>query len=158
MNTFTRAFVMVPFALSLSVCLTEATEPPLSDVQQKEVEAIVKATHDEVAATQKMLLYRVNHEVLASEARSFAATVEWGKAASKPGGYYLKGDDIALPTSIRVLKPSSVRVFDDRVEIEFGGALFYQGLRIFREANSGTGTKKLGKGVWFYSQEDKIFE
>ena len=50
-------------------------------------------------------------------------------------------------------KASAIRVLDNRVELEFGGTFLHFGICAFRVGNEGYGVKKLGDGVWYYSED-----
>ena len=132
--------------------------PPLTDKEKKEVNELLSGMHQLFAASQKKLLYETDHSKLASDARAFAAQHDWGAAAPHQTGQAYAADDPTLPPSILALKPSSVRLFGDRIEIECGGALHHHGISVFRQPTGGHGTKDLGNGVWYYSEGDRIFD
>jgi hypothetical protein len=132
--------------------------PPQTDTEKKQVNEFLGGMHQVFAASQKKLLYETDHAKLASDARVFAAQHGWGASAPQQTGQVYTGDDPALPPSIRALKPSSVRLFGDRIEIECGGALHHHGISVFRQPIGGHGTKDLGNGVWYYSEGDRMFD
>src|ERR1022692_4495579 len=66
--------------------------PPLTETEKKEVNDLLKGMHDTFAASQKMLLYQIDHERLAAEARTFAATNGWGRSAPNQTGQAYTGE------------------------------------------------------------------
>ena len=136
--------------------LAAGRTPRLTDAEKKRVNDFLTGMHDVLAASQKTLLYETDHVKLAVEVRTFAAKHEWARSAPK-GGQVYTGKDSALPASVRALKPSSVRVLEDRVEIECGGALHHHGISVFRQLSGGHGTRDLGDGVWYYSEGNRMF-
>lgn len=109
-----------------------------------------------IKAEQKQILYGLDHEIVAKELRKFGAETRWGKPTSANRFDYYKGDDPALPVVLRGLGPSAIRVYDDRVEFECGGAFLNFGLIAYRNGIEGTGTKKLGQGIWYFSQNGYV--
>jgi hypothetical protein len=105
---------------------------------------------------EREILYQLDHEAVASELRHFALGQRWSKVKNGSKFDFFYGTDAAIPHSLQPVKPSSVRVFDDRIELEFGGAFLHFGIRVFPEGVDGFGTKKLGKGIWFYSQDGRV--
>jgi hypothetical protein len=145
---------MLFFSLTV-ICHTEDRR----EMSGAEINKTVKLVHDENEMKQRFLLYYINHDVLAAEARKLATAVRWGKSQPETKENYFSGDDLVrLPPGIVILKPSSVRVFNDRVEMEFGGALYYYEISIFRNGEAGHGTKQLAPNVWFTSQDNKVPE
>ena len=158
MRSLTLVVCTLSFWLTLNAGAQQPT-PPLTADEESRVNDALQGMHDAAAGVQRMLLFHVAHDVLAAEARAFAETIGWGRSASgESGGQRFEGDDPRLPASIRVLHPSSLRVWQDRMEIEFGGALHHQGISVFRNATGGKGTKELAKGVWYYSEGDRMFD
>lgn len=155
--------LIVLLGLSFGAVVASQSQTPslsLTKEQKNRVNEALQGLHDAAATTQQMLLYHIDHQLLASEARAFATGRDWGSGHVVLGtpGQTFTGDDTALPLSIRILQPSSVFLRPDRIEIEFGGALHHQGISVFRGGNVGEGTKKLDEGVWYYSEGDKIFD
>jgi hypothetical protein len=104
---------------------------------------------------ERQLLYNVNHEVLASELRKFANDQRWSKpVANSDSDCFNKSDPI--PASLRILNPSQICVFDDRVEYDCGGSFLGFGIAVFREGIPGHGTKNLGEGIWFYAEDGHV--
>ena len=124
------------------------------------MDADIKGLHEVAVTTERMLLYYVAHDVLAAEARNFAESRGWGRNATgqPPGREWMRGDDSALPASIRVLKPSSVQIWRDHIYIGFGGALHHLGISVFRGDSVGEGTKELAKGVWYSAEGNRTVE
>src|SRR2546425_8578405 len=100
------------------------------------------------------LLYDTDHAALAQVMREFASERQWSSGQRPRSSFgdfvYFAGDDLSLPPALRLLKPSSVRIFEDRIECEFGGPFLHFGVATFRPGISGHGTKHLGEGIWFY--------
>ncbi|SRR5579884_4200416 len=104
---------------------------------------------------ERQLLYNVNHAVLASELRSFANEKRWSKPVTgSDSDCFHKSDPI--PPSLKVLDPSQICVFDDRVEYDCGGPFLSFGIVVFRQGLAGHGTKNLGNGIWFYAEDGRI--
>jgi hypothetical protein len=104
---------------------------------------------------ERELLYNINHEVLASELRSFANQKRWSKTVpSADSDCFHKSDP--LPASLLILNPSQICVFDDRVEYDCGGPFLSFGIAVFRKGIPGHGTKKLGEGIWFYAEDGRV--
>jgi hypothetical protein len=109
-----------------------------------------------ISDSERPLLYHVNHLTLAAELRRFAADQRWKNSISSSDPQSFDPADPAIPPSLRVLKPSLITIYDDRIEYDFGSALFDFGIVVFKEGIPGTGTKQLGDGIWFYSQDGQI--
>jgi hypothetical protein len=133
-------------------------DTPLAEAEQKQVDEGVKILYMLSVTTQNMLLHVIDHDLVGAEARKFAQANGWGGSAVPSEGRHFAGDDAALPAAIRVLHPSSVYIFADRVELQFGGALDPQGMTVFRKTTGGEGTRDLGNGVWYHSYEDRLRE
>ena len=104
---------------------------------------------------QRQLIYEIDHATLAAEARAFA-----DQRRSRPGfvdsePQILWWGDPDIPASLRVLKPTSIGIFQNRIQLEFGGPPLHYGIVIFNTDLEGGGTKKLAKGVWFYSENGR---
>jgi hypothetical protein len=122
--------------------------------------AFVLGLRHAITQGEQALLYQTDHKVLAQVMREFASERQWSSGhppRSTFGDFiFFYGEDSSLPLALRVLKPSSVRVFDDRVECEFGGAFLHFGIAAFRPGLAGHGTKKLGDGIWFYAEDGRV--
>lgn len=94
----------------------------------------------------RLLLYEIDHAVLAQTLRQFAEQQQWTDRD-------FKADDPELPASLRILKPSSVYIRNDHILIDFGGPFDAMDIRAFKPGIEGYGTKKLGEGLWFYSRD-----
>jgi hypothetical protein len=127
-----------------------------TDKERDRVNEFLKGMHEICTATEKKLLYEVDHEAIAKEARLLGTSVDWAQTAPNKRIFFQE-DLTSLPPAIRALKPSSVIVFPDRVHIELGGALQHQGLTVFREPKGGTGTVEVGKGMWYTSDDNRRF-
>lgn len=122
--------------------------------------AFTIALSREIHQREHALLYQTDHALVASAMREFATDRRWSHAQPPPSPgedpWMYLGDNPLLPPAVRVLKPSSVFLFEDYVELEFGGALMHFGIRTFRPGLPGYGTKRLGEGVWFYSENGTV--
>ena len=109
---------------------------------------------------ERTLLYETDHAVIANVMRDFATERRWSSDQPMSGAghdpWMILGSDPSLPPAVRVLKPSSVFLFQDYVELEFGGALMHFGIRTFRPGLPGHGTKWLAEGVWFYAEDGRV--
>jgi hypothetical protein len=129
----------------------------ITDKERDRVNEFLKGMHEICAATEKKLLYEVDHEAIAKEARLFAASVNWARTTPDQRIFLRDGDLTAVPAMTSSLKPSSVIISPDSVHIELGGPLQHQGLTVFREAKGGTGTVEVGKGIWYTSDDNRRF-
>jgi hypothetical protein len=105
---------------------------------------------------ERPLLYHLNHEALAAELRRFATEMRWGRPVKHSEPESFDPNDLIMPPALRILKPSAIIIYDDRIEYDFGSALFDFGIAMFKEGVPGTGTKKLGDGIWFYSTDGRV--
>jgi hypothetical protein len=109
-----------------------------------------------IDAKQASLIYRIDHGALASCAR---ASVWPADTAVDPlaVGLYNKGD-ARVPDALWIAKASRILVAEDRVRMEYGGALLHYGIAIFPKGQIGEGTRMLADGVWFYSDNGRYPE
>lgn len=105
---------------------------------------------------EKQLLYDIDHTALASELRKFASEKRWRQTEANAEPEILWPNNKAVPASVRLLKPTSVAIFDDRIVLERGGPMLHFGIVVFRDGIVGEGLKELGPGVWFYADNNKI--
>ena len=115
------------------------------------------ASRDETAR-ERILLYKVDHQALATLLRDYATQQRWGLAHPPPDETDFRKipPPPALPPELQILKPSTVRLDDDQIDLEFGGPFLHFGISVFRPGLPGTGTKKLGEGLWFYADNDRV--
>jgi hypothetical protein len=100
--------------------------------------------------------YRALHldaGAVGSEMRRFAHEARWDRTPSERPVTYISRDSAAFPATLKHTKASAIRIMDDRVELEFGGTFLHFGIAAFREGNEGYGVKKLGDGIWYYSED-----
>jgi hypothetical protein len=104
-----------------------------------------------VKAEQVWILYHVDHQILAAEARKF------GKEQRSLGVSLetLEADDPKVPAALAILKPRRVEICDGFVRFEFGGFFLHYGIDVYDEGLEGPGTKNLAEGVWFYSENGR---
>lgn len=112
--------------------------------------------HHQIGEKERQLLYGINHKVFASELRDFAKAHRWSFPRQAEGFDYFRATDPDVPPELRALDPSVIRVFDDRIEFECGGAFLSFGIVAFREGLHGSGTKEVGDGVWFYAEDGVV--
>jgi hypothetical protein len=95
----------------------------------------------------RFLCYEIDHAIVAQTLRSFAEEQKWAETV-------FDKDDIRIPTTLRVIKPSAIFIHPDYIALDFGGPFFAMDIRAFRPGIAGDGTKKLADGLWFYSEDD----
>jgi len=106
-----------------------------------------------VTEQEREIIYRIDHDALAGELRTlFRDQTRQGNIRG-PIPRVIPGGDPAIPTCLRILKPSGIAVFSDHIELVFGGLMLHFGIAVFPENVEGRGTKRLGKGIWFYSED-----
>ena len=95
---------------------------------------------------ERYVLYQMDHAAVAAELRELAQQRGWDR-------FDMSTSDPSFPRALRPLKPGGIWAFQDYIELEFGGAFGDIGLRAFRPGLAGSGTRNLGDGIWFYSQD-----
>jgi hypothetical protein len=112
--------------------------------------------HQYTRNKERQLLYELNHQAFAIELRRFADDRRWSQSHihSSIDSYHIS--DPAVPEVLRAFNPSVIRVYDDRIEFECGSAFLSFGIAVFRDSLEGSGTKKLGEGIWFYSENGSV--
>jgi hypothetical protein len=110
--------------------------------------------HSQNTAKERQLLYEIDHSVFASMVRQFAANHGWDQYPVPP--LHFTNNDPAVPVALRGLGFSIVNIYDDRVDVDFGGAFLSFGISVFREGAVGYGTKELGDGIWFYAEDGRV--
>jgi hypothetical protein len=122
--------------------------------------AFVIALRHSINQRERGLLYQTDHAALAQIMREFATDRQWASGQPTKSEFdplaAFRASDESLPPALRVLKPSGILIFDDRIELEFGGAFLHFGIRAFRPGLPGNGTKRLGDGIWFYSEDGYV--
>jgi len=98
---------------------------------------------------ERFLLYDIDHASLAQALRELADQRKWQRAD-------LSASDPSIPAALKILKPSAIWIFEDRIELDFGGAFLSFGFRAFPHGVEGYGTKRLGDGFWFYSEDGRV--
>jgi len=111
--------------------------------------------HRLVVERERHLLYDIDHKALAAELRKFANEQRWSRRIRNADPDAFGTSNPATPTSLRILKPSAIWIFDDRIQFDCGGTFFDFGIVVFPEGTEGTGAKKLADGVWFYSENGR---
>ncbi|MFZ1219438.1 MAG: hypothetical protein WAO00_09100 [Chthoniobacterales bacterium] len=135
----------------------EESRAKMTDKESSRVNDFLKGMHELCAAKEKKLLYEVDHEAIAREARLFAASLNWARTSPNQRVSFRDDELTKVPAIIRSLKPTSVIVSPESVHIELGGGLQHQGLTVFREAKGGSGTVEVGRGVWYMSENNRRF-
>ena len=105
---------------------------------------------------EKHILYDVDHTELASQLREFATKLRWSHNEKKGEPDIVWANDPRIPQNLKLLDPTSIAVFDDRIILECGGGLFHFGVVAFRPGIEGSGTKKLGVGLWFFAEDGRV--
>ncbi len=95
---------------------------------------------------ERFILYNTDHVALGRVLRQFADQQKWARED-------FSADNPLVPEALRVLKPSAIWMFEDYVELEFGGPFDDIGFRVFRPGLKGYGTKELGDGLWLYTED-----
>jgi hypothetical protein len=98
---------------------------------------------------ERFLLTEVDHKLIAQVLREFAQKRGWTRLDLSAG-------DPNVPKELQVLKPSAVWLYEDHVELDFGGAFLSFGFRVFKPGIAGYGTKKIDEGFWFYSDDNRV--
>jgi hypothetical protein len=142
--------VIILFGL-VSLCPT----PLMSQKPDKEIDPDVRLLQDAITQKQKMILYETDHFVLARELRNFGEQMRQTVKFPENGGVTIFSDEPSIPPSLKILKPTSLRVLTDRVEMEFGGAFLHFGVVAFVQG-AGDGEKQLAEGMWFYSENKRV--
>lgn len=102
------------------------------------------------------ILHGVDHKKIAEELRMFAHQHRWDlPATDRPAVTIVWSESVTFPERLKALKASSIQISDECVKLEFGGTPLHYGIAVFREGNRGSGVKKLGDGVWFYSEDGR---
>jgi hypothetical protein len=107
-------------------------------------------------AKERRILYDYDHRLLAEQLRRFAWEKKWNSLSHESGELTFYGSDSSLPVVLKGLGPSKIRVGDDRVDFDCGGPGLTYGISVFREGVAGTGTKRLGEGIWFYAEDNVV--
>jgi hypothetical protein len=115
-----------------------------------------RAIHSSNEAVKRQILYHVDHAALATEMRKFAEQQRLEKPITSVAPLWIRDSDPDFPSSLKILKCSSVIVFPDRVRLEFGGPFLHFGIFVFDRGHPGEGTKRLADGVWFYSEDGRV--
>lgn len=89
-----------------------------------------------------------------AEMRKFARETRWEQPHVVAPVTSVRHNAPNFPKKLRRTRASTIRVRDDRVELEFGGVLLHYGIVVFRDGD-GHGLKRLAEGVWFYSEDGK---
>jgi hypothetical protein len=105
---------------------------------------------------ERRLLYNTDHAALAVELRNFGDQQRWQRSESNAEPQIMWPDDNSLPECLRILRPTSVAIFDDRIIFERGGPMLHFGLVVFRNGIKGEGLKELAPGVWFYADNGRV--
>jgi hypothetical protein len=110
------------------------------------VHFFVHSIDEALLRQQAHLLYDIDHVALAREARSFAQEQRMQSKIPRA----LRQGDPEIPSSLAVLNAKSVYITEDLIQLDFGGVLPF-GIVVYNEGLEGPGAKKLGEGIWFYS-------
>jgi hypothetical protein len=108
--------------------------------------SFIFAMHHAMRQHERFVLYEIDHAAIASELRDVASQRGWKQ-------FDMPASDPSFPPALRLLKPWGIWSSPDYAELEFGGAFGDIGIRAFRPGLAGYGTKQLGDGIWFYSED-----
>src|SRR6266540_648385 len=89
--------------------------------------------HRLVVERERHLLYDIDHKALAAELRKFANEQRWSRRIRNADPDAFGTSNPATPTSLRILKPSAIWIFDDRIQFDCGGPFFDFGIVVFPE-------------------------
>src|SRR4051812_26285336 len=70
-----------------------------------------------ITARQRIVLYQIDHPSLSILLRDFATHQRWSIAEPPKDGTFLYGDDPSLPPALKLLKPSSVGINDEHIDL-----------------------------------------
>ena len=121
----------------------------------------------EFTRREHQLLYDIDQVALAAELRKFAEEYRWSIAFadSRPAVFW--PNDPAIPPPLKILQPTSILIFNDRIMFERGGPPHHFGLVVFRDTSTARSSedesvagvkllKEFQPGVWFYSDYRKV--
>lgn len=114
--------------------------------------AAVSGLRGAIDRREQALLCSVDHSVVAAEALKFAQRV-FIDQPNDVKSMQFTGRDPTLPVAIRTLQPAQVTVSRDHVDVACGGTFLNFGILIFADDAQGNGTKRLGRNIWFYSDD-----
>jgi len=115
---------------------------------------LIAALRSTIERNERAILYSVDYAVITSEAKAFGGRVRARSQARTV--VTLSGRDPQIPATLAALKPTWVCISPEYVKICFGGTLFDFGFLVFNDGIGGYGTKCLGPGLWFYSQDGRV--
>jgi len=147
--SFRRASIAIAVLLILGTATAVAIWEQHSDK---------RLTYRLLLENQRQLLYDINHEVLAAELRRFANQMRWERPVRHTEPESFNATDPVIPPALRILKLSGLTIYDDKIEYDCGTPFLDFGIVVFKEGTPGQGAKKLGEGIWFYSEGTKIPE
>ncbi len=141
---FGTIFIYVALVIWIDAMGQNSPQPDLDQLRKQ------------IVAKERVILYELDHSSLAKELREFAKTMKQQQMTRDDSGIFIRLDDPRFPDALKLLKPNSLRVCADYVSIEFGGPFLHFGITAFREGLEGKGTKKLGPGIWFYAEDERV--
>lgn len=147
-----RKWTIVVVGACLAICLVLYLTIARSRFNRLDI-ALFRVYATVFSAIGKYRALHLDSNAVGSEMRKFAHEARWDRLSSERPVTYVRRNSPAFPATLKHTKASAVRVMDDRVELEFGGTFLHFGIAAFREGNEGYGVKKLGDGIWYYSEE-----
>lgn len=112
--------------------------------------------HRTITVEQERVLYQLDHPALGVHLREFAAREFWALPKTPKAGVFFYADDPAVPPELKHVQPSSVYIDGEKIHLEFGGPPLHYGIIAFRPGLAGSGTKQIGDGLWFYSENGRF--
>jgi hypothetical protein len=137
---------MLSFRLAVVLLLVASA---VSRGEDEKVERFIGGMRRAMDDRERVVLYQLDHASTAKKLRQFAQQIGWKRAD-------IRASDPRFPAALRRFEPWGVWMYPDYIELEFGGAFGDIGFRAFRPGLAGTGTKKLGDGVWYYAQDGRV--
>jgi hypothetical protein len=151
--TKTRVLVVLLIVSTIAACVWLFTS-------DRSPVAFVIGLQHAINEHERILLYRIDHAALAQIMRELAQERRWTSTqvprSKSEDPLIIDGSDPSLPPAARLMKPSHVVISDDHIEFEFGGAFLHFGIRTYRPGVPGEGNKRLGDGVWFFSEDGRV--
>jgi hypothetical protein len=128
---------------------------------------LVTGLRSDAVKRERGLLYETDQAALAAELRKFAYDHRWSETQQGDNPTIFWPPDPAIPSALRILQPTSVAIFDDRIMFERGGPIHHFGIVVFRQSSPAEKSKDNGfageqllkefqPGVWFYSDHRKL--
>src|SRR5438270_5474125 len=116
-----RSRINLRMALNFGVSLSIAFFMIDCMAQDRTTDA-VKSLRAAITQRETFVLYSVDHSVIAAQATEFAQEIRRRNQAIGSTGVEFNGGNALIPPDIKALRPSRVKVFQDRVNIACGSS------------------------------------